>query len=54
MGNILGAFVRMHRALGRGVLTRVPGSPAQGLHRHGPGYFWMTCDTEKLGLVDQN
>ena len=39
--------------------VRAPASPAQGLHHHGPRYFifpyfCMTCDLEKLELVDQN
>ena len=41
------------------MLARVPISPAQGLHYHGPRYFnflycCTMCGLEKLGLVDQN
>ena len=41
------------------MLARVPASPAQGLHHHGPRYFnfpyiCTMCGLEKLGLVDQN
>ena len=58
-GKIRGAFSRMHRALGGWILARAPGSPAQGLHHHGPRYFIFSyfctmCGLEKLGLVDQN
>ena len=39
--------------------ARVPASPAQALHHHGPRYFdfpyfCTMCGLEKLGLVDQN
>ena len=41
------------------MLARVPASPAQGLHYHGPQYFnfpyfCTMCGLEELGLVDQN
>ena len=41
------------------MLARAPASPAQGLHHHEPQYFifpyfCMTCDLERLGLVDHN
>ena len=57
-GKIRGAFSRMHRVLDGWMLTRVPASPAQGLH-HRPRYFIFPsfctmCGLEKLGLVDQN
>ena len=50
----------MHRALNGWMPARMPASPSQGLHRYGPRYYnfpyfsIMTCDLEKLGLVDQN
>ena len=59
-GKIRGAFSRMHRALDGWMLARVPASPAQGLHHHGPRYFnfphlCTMCGLEKLGIiVDQN
>ena len=57
-GKIRGAFSRMHRALDGWMLARAPGSPAQGLHHHGPRYFnfpsfCTMCGLEKLGTVDQ-
>ena len=58
-GNIRGAFSRMHRALDGWMLARTPASPAQGLHHHGPRYFYFPyfgtmCSLEKLGIVYQN
>ena len=38
-GKIRGAFSRMYRALDGWMLARVPASPAQSLHHHGPQYF---------------
>ena len=40
-GKIRGAFSRMPRALDGWMLARAPASPAQGLHRHGPRYFYF-------------
>ena len=58
-GKVRGDFSRMHRALDGWMLARVPASPAQGLHHHGPryfnfSYFCTKCGLEKPGLVDQN
>ena len=59
-GKIRGASSRMHRALDGWMLARVPASPAQGLHHHGPryfnfSYFCTMCGLEQLGIiVDQN
>ena len=57
-GKIREAFSRMHRVLDGWMLVRAPGSPAQGLHHHGPRYFifsyFARCGIEKFGLVDQN
>ena len=40
-GKIRGAFSRMHRALDGWMLARAPASPAQGLHHHGPRFFFF-------------
>ena len=40
-GKIRGAFSRMHRALDGWMLARAPALPAQGLHHHGPRYFYF-------------
>ena len=58
-GKIRGAFSGMHRALDDWMLARVPASPVQGLHNHGPRYFnlpffCIMCDLEKRGPVHQN
>ena len=60
-GKIRGAFSRMHRTFDGWTLARVPASPAQGLHHHGPPsryfnfpYFCTMCGLEKPGIVDQN
>ena len=58
-GKVRGDFSRMHRALDGWMLARVPASPAQGLHHHGPRYFNFSylctkCGLEKPGLVNQN
>ena len=58
-GKIRGAFSRIRRALDGWMLARVPASPAQGLHSHGPRYsnfpyFCTMCGLEKLEHVDQN
>ena len=37
-GKLRGAFSGTYRALDAWMLARVPGSPAQGLHHHGPRY----------------
>ena len=50
----------MHNAFDGWMLARAPASPAQGLHHHGPRYYFnlpyfcTMCGLEKLGLVDQN
>ena len=59
MARSVGHFSGMHRVVDGWMLDRVSASPAQGLHHHGLryfnfSYFCMTCDLEKLGLVDQN
>ena len=53
------AFSRMYRAFDGWTLARVPASPAQGLHHHGPRYFnfpyfCTMCGLEKYRLFDQN
>ena len=55
----LGSFSGMYSALNGWMLARAPALPAQGLHRHGPRYyffpyFYMTCGLEKFGLIGQN
>ena len=56
-GKVCQAFSGMHRALDGWMLARAPASPAQGLHHHGPRYFFnfyyicTMCGLEKLGLV---
>ena len=59
-GKIREALSRMHRTLDGWMLARVPVSPAQGLHHHGPRYFFnfryfrTMCGLEKFGPVNQN
>ena len=59
-GKMRGAFLKMHKALDRCVLARVPASPAQGFHHHHGSryfnfpYFCTMSGLEKLGLIDQD
>ena len=54
-GEVRVFFSGMHRALDGWILARAPGSPAQGLHHHGPRYyniphFCTMCGLEKFEI----
>ena len=47
---IRGAFSRMYRALDGWMLACAPASPAQGLHHHGPRFFFGFFSVQCVAL----